>query len=341
MDTISEILDGIATRYRDGRLNLFELTAEQPSPDRCLLSGMVLDHELLVESLRELTSAYPETAFDASEVTVLRQTPVQRLALSTNLAGLHRHPSRTTELMSQLLNGAIVEKLREQDSWIFVRQQDGYLGWVHSAYLTPDQPRLLPTHMVYKPVLPLLAGPHERTNIVSRVFAGTAVPVTDLDGSWAKIELVGGHSGWVPLKDLQPLDRLPQTDAEQRALIAEIAADFIGVPYRWGGSSVYGIDCSGFAQLLHRLVGINIPRDADMQYAAGKPVEPPFQIGVLFYFGSKDGHRSITHVGMSLGGWRMIHSSGPRNGVYEDNLQEANWLHDRLIGANNFISQNP
>ncbi|MFN2172386.1 MAG: NlpC/P60 family protein, partial [Candidatus Promineifilaceae bacterium] len=314
-DTISETLEKIKARYSDGRLNVFELSAEQPAPDRCVLSGTVLDQALLENSLQQLRTAFPEITFDAVAVTILRKSPAQLLALNTNLAGVHRHPSRKTELMTQVLNGTIVERLREEDSWLFVRQEDGYLGWVQGAYLTPDLPLLTPTHMVYEPLLLMLAGADEHEKIISRVFAGTAVSITDTSGAWAKIELVGGYSGWVPAKALQPLDSLPQTAAERRALMASKVADFIGVPYRWGGSSAYGIDCSGFVQLLYRLAGVTIPRDADMQYAAGKSVELPFQVGDLFYFGSEGGHRAISHVGISLGGWRMIHSSGSRNGV--------------------------
>ena len=67
-------------------------------------------------------------------------------------------------------------------------------------------------------------------------------------------------------------------------------------------------------------------------------MEPPFQPGDLLYFGSGSGARKITHVGMSIGGWEIIHSSGPRNGVYVDNVQETSWLRDPFVGANTFLN---
>ena len=111
----------------------------------------------------------------------------------------------------------------------------------------------------------------------------------------------------------------------------------IGIPYLWGGTSGNGIDCSGFARLLHRWVGVEIPRDADMQCDAAKPVESPYEVGDLFFFGEGESKRDITHVGISLGGWKMIHSSRTRNGVDVDNIQEAKSLKDIFVSAGSFL----
>jgi len=111
----------------------------------------------------------------------------------------------------------------------------------------------------------------------------------------------------------------------------------IGVPYLWGGTSGNGIDCSGFVCLLHRWVGVDVPRDADMQHAAAKPIEPPFEVGDLFFFAESESKRKITHVGLSLGGWKMIHSSRGRNGVYIDDVQERQSLKEIYVSAGSFL----
>ena len=62
-----------------------------------------------------------------------------------------------------------------------------------------------------------------------------------------------------------------------------------------------------------------------------------YEIGDLFFFAESDSNRKITHVGMSLGGWRMIHSSRSRNGVYIDDVQEVGFLKEIFAGAGSFL----
>ncbi|MCZ7667926.1 MAG: C40 family peptidase [Chloroflexi bacterium] len=98
-----------------------------------------------------------------------------------------------------------------------------------------------------------------------------------------------------------------------------------------------GIDCSGLSELSHRLSGVTIPRDADMQFAAGQEVQPPFKAGDLLFFGSERGHRAVSHVGISLGGWQIVHSSRARNGVYLDEVQTTPSLNDIFLGGRTFF----
>ena len=111
----------------------------------------------------------------------------------------------------------------------------------------------------------------------------------------------------------------------------------IGIPYVWGGISGNGIDCSGLTRLLHKWIGIDIPRDADLQYAASKSVEPPFKVGDLLFFREPGKKRPVTHVGVSLGGWKMIHSSQANNGVYVDEVQERESLKQMFVSAGSFL----
>ena len=332
---IAEALTGIEATF-DSRVQFCALEVGGFDGEQCTLAGRVLDEQTLTAVSHQLSAQFPTVTFDETAVGILSRPDGPRLTVCTNLAGLHRRPSRITEMLSELVNGWIVEPLFTEQGWRFARQEDGYLGWINGAYLA-EWPRIAPTHLVSRPVGLLRGAPQAEAPLVSRVLAGTAVAVEALSSGWAQLTLAGSVTGWLPASDLRALTELPQDENGRRRQMMHDAYQYVGVPYRWGGISALGIDCSGLAQLLHRLVGITLPRDADMQLDAGKPVEPPFQPGDLLFFGSSGGHRKITHVAVSVGGWHVIHSSGSRNGVYRDDVQAVDSLHESFVGACTYL----
>lgn len=337
IDDIQAALISISqTLFRDRRLHHAAVQVASVHGSRATLAGAVLDAATRETLIGALGEKFPQLTFDAEQIEVLRREPPRLVTVGTNVTGLRGEPSSGSELLSELLGGWQLEWLRAQDRWAFVRQPDGYLGWVYSPYLAEEAPRD-PTDMVVEPVALLRDSAAPDGSIATRIPAGTAVAVTSFADDWACVELPGLPGGWLPRAALRPLRSLPTGAAERREQMVEDAFQFIGVPYRWGGVTALGIDCSGFVQMLHRMVGVTIPRDADIQMAAGERVEPPLEPGDLLFFGSEGDHRRISHVGMSLGGWQMIHSSGSRNGVYLDDLDEATWLRDIYVGAATFI----
>jgi cell wall-associated NlpC family hydrolase len=86
-------------------------------------------------------------------------------------------------------------------------------------------------------------------------------------------------------------------------IVAE-ARRFLGVHYLWGGLSAWGYDCSGIVWSTYRRFGVTIPRDADPQFRAGRPVAPnALRPGDLLFYGTQS---YVHHVAIYAGGGRML-----------------------------------
>lgn len=331
-NTIDTTLEAFRQRWSDSRIHVFDVQA-QTVEGQAVLTGEVLEAAQLDELRKALG-----TQADTGGVRVLRQPDAPMWSVTTNLTSMHSGRSFISEQISQMLNGAQVEILKQEGNWGYVRQTDGYLGWTYLPYLEQVE-RFEAGHLVISPVSVLLAEPEQDADRLTRVLGGTAVHVARAKHEWGEVILAGGLTGWLPLTDLRSRVHLPSSEAQRREQIVQDGLRMTGVPYLWGGVSANGIDCSGLAQLLHRWVGFTLPRDADMQCAAGKPVQPPFQPGDLLFFGEQGERRNITHVAVSMGGWNIIHSSRSRNGVHTDNVQEVKGLRESFLQAATYLAE--
>ena len=108
--------------------------------------------------------------------------------------------------------------------------------------------------------------------------------------------------------------------------ILATARQYLGTPYRYGGSSPGGFDCSGFTKYVYSVHGYSLDRTAASQYNQGSAISKAnLQIGDLVFF--KCSSSSIDHVGIYAGNNEFIHSSSPRSGgVIMTNLNESYYL---------------
>jgi len=334
MEKILEVIQSLALNKSDRRLNVINVEIQSLEAGKLILSGRVLDQNDLVQIIEALLRKFKDLDVDTSKVEVLRKSTNQILTVGTNLTSLHNATSFQSEMSSQMVFGNTVEILLEQENWVFGRQLDGYLGWTYKPYLT-DSESAGATHIVLSPALSLYKSPDANSPVLTRVFCGSQVTLKAVNGNWAQIS--ANVTGWTELSNLRALADIPTQPDMQRNQILIDAPRMIGVPYLWGGISGNGIDCSGFSRLVHRWAGVDIPRDADMQSAQCKEVVAPFKPGDLCFFGEASTARRITHVGISLGGWNIIHSSRSRNGVYLDNIQENPFLQSIFVHAGTFL----
>jgi cell wall-associated NlpC family hydrolase len=108
------------------------------------------------------------------------------------------------------------------------------------------------------------------------------------------------------------------------------ARTWLGVPYRYGGASRSGVDCSGLVLQVHKKLGKDLPRTAAEQYRLGTRVRSPRPGNLVF--GNFNGGRSVEHVGIAAGDGRMINAPYPGMVVRYDEIYPQHTLgYKRLL----------
>jgi gamma-D-glutamyl-L-lysine dipeptidyl-peptidase len=224
---------------------------------------------------------------------------------------MHRSPFPDAEQVSQGLLGEPVTVLVEEGDWLRIRTPDGYEGWARAAGVVATPAEQLPR----AEILPLWANlrrrPDYRLAAEMTAFAASQLPIAGEEPGWIALQLPEGSVGWTERHRVRLVADRPAAPASAPDLL-QTAERFLGVPYLWGGCTPLGIDCSGFVQLVWRLHGVVLPRDAWMQAELGSDLDVRSAGPAdLFFFGPEEGGAArIAHVGISLDGERMIHAAG-------------------------------
>lgn len=113
----------------------------------------------------------------------------------------------------------------------------------------------------------------------------------------------------------------------------EIAQQYVGVPYRWGGTTASGFDCSGYVRQVFKELDVDLPRVSRDMYNVGTYVSKNELLpGDLVFFSASPSSSRITHVGIYYGNGKFIHSQ-LGDGVSFTSLSDPYYWGDRYVGA--------
>jgi hypothetical protein len=122
--------------------------------------------------------------------------------------------------------------------------------------------------------------------------------------------------------------------------IVKVAKEYIGVPYKWGGTTPSGFDCSGYMRYVYDQVGISLPRTAADQYNAGTKVsKSELKPGDLVFFHKTYNKKGITHAGIYIGNNQFISATSSK-GIKVDSLSSSYWG-PKYYGATRVIDKAP
>lgn len=184
---------------------------------------------------------------------------------------MYKESNHRSEMTNQLLFNEIGHVIEEyNDEWILVKSSlDKYEGWILKS-----QVKFI-SHKDYMKI--------QRFTAVKRT-----------------------HDFLTPFGTFIEGNTPPVTNPKK---LVDKAFTFLNAPYLWGGKTIFGIDCSGFSQIIYRLAGYNLPRDAYQQEEYGEIVSyGSHKIGDAVFFENEDG--KITHVGILVNEDLIIHASG-------------------------------
>lgn len=257
--------------------------------------------------------------------------------VTSMIANLHAKPNVKSELVDEILYGMPVRILEDVDeNWIYVRTDYRYEGYCQKAHVLVDEKTTNmwvkdATYIVSQSFADVLQQPKIQSTKILTLVKGSIIRINDeneLNPGWKSVKLATGEIGYVRTKWISEKvadNHLPEQ--QFRDNVVQTAQSYLGSPYRWGGKTPVGIDCSGLCSMAYMLNGVLIYRDAKI--VDGFPIKEisfeQIQKGDLLYFPG--------HIALYMGNGLYIHSSIDGNEVTINSLNEHHPLYRKDLAG--------
>jgi hypothetical protein len=215
-----------------------------------------------------------------------------------SIAPCRAEGSDRAELVTQLLFGEVYRVIEEDEKWVkIITDLDSYECWICRKQFTEISVKQFEEYKLHKPPLcaDLIGEIANSKGESSTITIGTTLPFYG--------------------KNIFKIQDEKYTfkgaiNSKNKADVVEYSLLYLNAPYLWGGRTPFGIDCSGFSQIVYSLCGHQISRDAYQQAEEGINVEfvELTEPGDLAFFDNEEG--KITHVGIVTEPGKIIHASG-------------------------------
>ncbi|GAB3340490.1 C40 family peptidase [Larkinella ripae] len=320
--SLRQVVDSVRRQYApDKRVAIFNVEADS--------AGNLTGFTNLPEAKQALLAKVKELDRPVVDQVQLLPAPVlgekSYAIVNVSVANLRANARNAAELSTQALLGMPLNVWDKDRSWYQVQTPDQYIAWTDAGALQLmtktdfDQWQSAEKIIYTRPFGFVYSEVSRKSQTVSDIVAGNQLVLVSENRQYFQVRYPDGRTGFVSKREAQRLERWLATARPTAEALVSTAKRLVGIPYLWGGTSVKGMDCSGFTKTVYMLNGQQLSRDASQQVNEGEPVETPgrnfsqLKPGDLLFFGvpaTADQAERVVHVGMWIGNNEFIHASG-------------------------------
>lgn len=313
----------------DKRIKLVELSnSDIANNNYTILSTEKEAIDYLKKELSPLNSSI--TYFLLPDTSVAQHT---QGVINLSVANMRTRPGHDAEMATQSLLGTQVDILQKIKGEYRVRTPEGYISYVPTASVKAFTPTEMEKWKNAKKIIyttdfgKSYSKPDKNSIRVSDLVYGNILALQKETKGFYEVAYPDGRIAFIPKDEAIALDKWIDTRQLTADNVLSSAYTMLGLPYLWGGTSVKGVDCSGFTKTSYYMNGYIIPRDASQQVLVGDKIEilgpdgnfdPEIALqnlkpaDLLFFAGGKANNPNarVTHVALYIGNGEFIHSAG-------------------------------
>ncbi|MDH5827708.1 NlpC/P60 family protein [Sphingobacterium sp. SG20118] len=359
---VKELQENVRKEFApDKRTKIFALT-----------KTVVAENEYEIETTEPAAKAAFEQRFKNIPAKVaVTLLPEQNLGnkwigiVNLSVANMRTKPDHAAEMASQVLMGTQVDILQKDRGDYRIRTPEGYIAWIPTSSITAmtkeeakqwnEQPKIIYTSEFGKS----LSEPNTQSQRVSDLVYGDILVLKGEKNNYFEVSYPDGRKAYIKKDEALSLKKWIDSRNPTAENLISSAKTMLGLPYLWGGTSVKGVDCSGFTKTAYFMNGYVIPRDASQQVLAGETVDILDSEGhfdpekalknlkpadLLFFAAGKNTNPNarVTHVAIYMGNGTFIHAAGSVriNSMLKDAANYDDFQTRTVVAAKRYLGAN-
>lgn len=325
---VNTLSEQVQKKYApDRRIEYYHLKQQKSSP---LTYNLEVTQPGAAAELRSLLNSEKLNVVITEELLPSKSLGDKVYGVSTlSVINTRYAPDHDAEMASQAGLGTPVKILKKESGHYFVRTPDNYLSWTETAGVAPMNKSEFENWQTENKIIytefygRAYSEASDASLPISDLVAGNILQVLNESNGFYKIMFPDKRIGFIPTNKAQPFGQWENRPNPDAAQILKTARNFLGIPYLWGGTSIKGMDCSGFTKTSFFLNGIILPRDASQQALVGEKVDifendtvsiakslRSLKPGDLLFFAGNRKTMRVSHTAIYIGNGEFIQAAG-------------------------------